>query len=195
VKTGQPPIAQLELPTLPALRRLGELRDVRPVIVIDTREQTPLSFTRLISERGTLQTGDYSFRGGEELFAIERKTIPDLVGCVCGENRDRFCRELHRLRGYRFRRLLIVGTREAIDQGDYRANVVPNAVKALLSVSEHRYDTPVVFEPDALAAARRIEGWAWWAARELVGSVNILARAYKSPEPAGDAAEISHFQT
>jgi ERCC4-type nuclease len=172
------PIHTPHLPTLPALRRLGELRDMRPLIVIDTREQTPLQFIRLSAERGTLQTGDYSFRGGEELFAVERKTIPDLVSCVCGENRERFCRELHRLRGYRFRRLLIVGTPEAIDAANYRANVVPNAVKALLSVAEHRYDTPVVFEPDAVAAAHRIETWVWWSAREIVQSANTLARGY-----------------
>src|SRR5690606_8361398 len=66
---------------LPALRCLGELADVRPTIVVDTREQQPLPFSRLKSERGTLATGDYSFRGGEEVFAIERKSVADLVGC------------------------------------------------------------------------------------------------------------------
>jgi DNA excision repair protein ERCC-4 len=183
--TASTSIVQQQLPTLPALRRLGDLRDVRPVIVIDTREQTPLPFTRLPSERGTLQTGDYSFRGGEELFAVERKTIPDLVACVSNGNRERFCRELHRLRGYRFRRLLIVGTRERIDQGHYRSQTAPNAVRALLSVAEARYDVPVVFEPNPATAAHRIESWAWWAARELIQSANTLARAYAASAESG----------
>ena len=31
---------------------------------------------------------------------MERKTLPDLVGCCMGDNRERFERELHRMRGY-----------------------------------------------------------------------------------------------
>src|SRR5688572_14128726 len=92
-------------PKSSALRCLGNLADARPVLVIDTREQTPLPFERLATERGTLHTGDYSFKGGEDVFAVERKTIPDLVACCIGENRERFCRELHRLRGFLFTRL------------------------------------------------------------------------------------------
>jgi len=60
--------------TLPALKSLGKLADVRPTVVIDSREQLPFVFTRLESVRSKLQTGDYSYLGGEELFAVERKT-------------------------------------------------------------------------------------------------------------------------
>jgi ERCC4-type nuclease len=73
---------------LPALRSLGELADRAPVIVIDTREPDPLAFERRSSIRGTLQTGDYSVAGLEDLFSIERKTVADLVGCCMGENRE-----------------------------------------------------------------------------------------------------------
>ena len=98
------------MPTLPALRHLGDLADQRPTIIVDTREQTPLLFTRLPSVRSGLLTADYSIRGLEHLFAVERKSIPDLVSCCCASNRERFENELHRLRGFRFRRLLIVGS-------------------------------------------------------------------------------------
>src|SRR5690606_30906299 len=108
---------------LPALRGLARLADLRPVVLIDTREQAPLTFTRLESRRGTLQSGDYSFAGGEDLFAIERKTIPDLVACCVGNGRDRFFRELHRLRGFRFARLIVIGTPDGIGTHNYRANV------------------------------------------------------------------------
>jgi hypothetical protein len=104
-----------DLATLPALKGLGDLAGLRPVLVTDTREQLPLPFKRLASVRATLTSGDYSFRGGEELFAVERKSIADLVGCCVGDNRERFFRELHRLRGYRFKRLLVVGTRDEIE--------------------------------------------------------------------------------
>jgi hypothetical protein len=57
---------------LPALHRLGDLADTSPVILINPREQTPLSFLHLAWRPGTLHTGDYSVAGLEELFAVER---------------------------------------------------------------------------------------------------------------------------
>jgi DNA excision repair protein ERCC-4 len=164
------------IPFLPALRCLGALADVRPTIVIDTREQAPLSFARLVSERGTLQSGDYSFSGGEDLFVVERKSIPDLVACCVGENRERFFRELHRLRGFRFARLLVIGTVEEIEAGAYRSSIKPRAVMATLATIEARFNVPVVFAPTPDDGGRQIERWAYWFARELVEAANILAR-------------------
>src|SRR6516225_4829358 len=93
---------QLVLPALPALRGLAKLADLRPVIVVDSREQEPLTFTRLQSVRGTLYSGDYSVRGLEDKFAVERKNLDDIANCCVSGNRDRFEHELHRLRSYRF---------------------------------------------------------------------------------------------
>jgi ERCC4-type nuclease len=106
--------------TLPALRSLGRLADLRPVIVVDSREQEPLTFTRLQSVRGALYSGDYSVQGLEDKFAIERKSVNDFAGCCVNSNRERFERELHRLRGYGFVRLLVVGSREDIAAGTTR---------------------------------------------------------------------------
>ena len=78
--------------------------------------------------RGTLYTGDYSILGLEELIAIERKSIADLVACCMGENRERFERELHRLRGFRFKRLLILGSRGEIELQRYYSRIAPKAV-------------------------------------------------------------------
>ena len=142
--------------------------DIRPTIIIDSREQAPLRFANLPAIGGTLTSGDYSFAGGEDLFSIERKSIPDLVACCAGSNRERFERELHRLRGYRFKRLMIVGTRAEIEAGEYRSNINPKAVLATLSAFECRYDVPVVFIPDPTAAALQVETWAYWFAREIV---------------------------
>lgn len=158
----------------PARRTPVRLADIRPVAVIDTREQAPLVFTRLPAQRGTLQSGDYSFVGGENLFAVERKSVADLVGCCMGEARERFFRELHRLRGFRFRRLLVVGTAQEIATGQYRSAIRPRSVLATLSTIEARFDVPVVFQPDPAAAARQVEDWVWWYAREIVLSANEL---------------------
>jgi len=164
------------MPTLPALKHLGDLADRRPTVIIDTREQAPLLFTRLPAIRAGLLTGDYSIRGLENLFAIERKSIPDLVSCCCASNRERFENELHRLRGYRFKRLLIVGTVKEITEGAYRSQIKPSCVLGSLAAWEVRYDVPVEWQPTPEAAARRVEGWAWYFAREIVEGCNGLLR-------------------
>ena len=91
----------------------------RPTIVVDTREQTPLSFS-FPSIIGTLPTADYSVSGLEEDFAVERKSLPDLFGSLTS-GRDRFRRELQRLLAYPFRRLLVIGSEAEIAQGMSRA--------------------------------------------------------------------------
>jgi hypothetical protein len=102
------------LNSLPALASLGDLRGAEIVVVVDSREITPLPITRLPFVTDTIQTGDYSFRGGESLLAIERKTVPDFISCCKTPNRERFERELHRLRGYRWKQLLIIGSEREI---------------------------------------------------------------------------------
>jgi DNA excision repair protein ERCC-4 len=161
---------------LPALASLGDLAGAKPVIVIDTREQEPLVFERLASRVGMLVSGDYSVAGLEHGFAIERKSIADLVGCCIGQNRERFERELHRLRGYRFKRLLVVGSEPEILKGDYRSNIKPQAVIGTLRAFEMRYDLPVVFCQTPELAARKVESWAFWFAREIVEVINSLKR-------------------
>jgi DNA excision repair protein ERCC-4 len=164
------------LPNLPALKSLGDLSDRLPAVVIDTREQDPLPVRRLPVVRAGLYTGDYSVAGLESLVAIERKSIPDLVSCCAASNRERFEHELHRLRGFRFRRLLVIGTRHEIEAGAYRSTIRPAAVLGTLSAFEVRYDCPVVFADDPAAGAAMVERWAWYAAREHVRAVNDLLR-------------------
>jgi DNA excision repair protein ERCC-4 len=161
---------------LPALRSLGELADAQPIVLIDTREQVPLPFARLETVRGTLQTGDYSVAGLEHLIAIERKSVADLTACCVDRERERFERELHRLRGFRFRRLLIIGTEEDIWRQKYQSNIMPKAVMATLCAFEIRYDVPVVFSPDPEKAGALVERWAFWFARETVETLNELSR-------------------
>ncbi len=164
----------------PARRSLIRLADLHPTIAIDTREQAPLTFSRLPAQRVTLQSGDYSFLGGEEQFAVERKSVADLVGCCVGGNRDRFFRELHRLRGFRFKRLLVVGTRQEIETGQYRSAIKPKSVLGTLAAIEARYNIPVVFSSNPAQAAWQVEEWIWWFAREIVLNANNLLPPRKS---------------
>lgn len=167
-------------PSLPALAALDTLKGSLPTIIVDTREQTPLAFTRLESIPGTLTSGDYSVAGIEHLFAVERKSVSDLVGCCAGSNRERFERELHRLRGFRFARILVVGSPDEITEANYHSRIKPQSVWGTLRAFEARYNLPVVFHPTAEIAAEWVEEIAYWFAREVVLSANGLARVAKT---------------
>ena len=164
-----------QIPTLPALRTLGNLADVRPTIITDTREQTPLRFTNLVTVLGTLTSGDYAPRGLEHIAAIERKSAADLVSSVT-HDRDRFERELHRLRGMHFARVIVTASRDVIAAGAYRSNANPRAVLASCDTFEVRYGVPFVFVEDDAAAALLVERWVWLVCREIVSQANDLAR-------------------
>lgn len=69
------------------------------IVVCDTREQKPYSFEKwpdVEVQRGTLQAGDYSISEYEDMVAVERKSLDDLIGCLMAGNRERFERKLSR---------------------------------------------------------------------------------------------------
>ena len=142
----------------------------QPIIVTDTREQTPLMFTHLRSERGTLQTGDYSVRGLEEVFAVERKTLTDLVGSLTRERR-RFMREMHRLRGYQVARLLVVGTEMELMQMVSMGRANLNQIEHSLLAVSVRYGVPAVRVDTPERAAVMVETWAWAVWRDVLAKV------------------------
>jgi hypothetical protein len=82
-----------------------------------------------------------------------------------------------RLRGAYFRRLLIIGSRGEIELGRYRSRISPKAVLATLSAFEVRYQVPVVYCPTPEIAARQVESWLYWVARELVLTTERLLRS------------------
>ena len=143
------------------------MNDFEPILIIDSREQTPLFFPKLKTIRVGLTTGDYSIQGLENYFAVERKSIADLVGCCVGENRERFERELMRLKGIDFRRLIIVGSREDVWQQRYHSNVNPRAVMGSISTWEIRYSLPVCWFANPAEASAQIESWAMYFVREF----------------------------
>ena len=103
-----------------------------PTVVIDRREKNAWRFENLPSESGTLATGDYSISGLTHLVAIERKSLPDLLACI-GRERDRFKRELQRLRAYRFRCLVIEASYADLERGEWRSKIQPASVLGTLA--------------------------------------------------------------
>ena len=143
------------------------------IIIIDNREQVMLPFADNVkTERGTLYSGDFSVKGLEHLITIERKSISDLCGSLT-TGRDRFERELHRLRGSRFKRLLVVGRRSDIISGNYRSKASPQSILASLNAFEVRYDIPVVFANEK-AAAELVVRWCYYFAREVKKNAKLL---------------------
>src|ERR1700746_3918554 len=73
-------------PIIPVLAERGgtQLKTPRPVLLVDTREQNPFDFTRFAGwfagvEKRALKLGDYSIAGLEDICAVERKDLSDLV--------------------------------------------------------------------------------------------------------------------
>ena len=116
-------------------------------ILIDSREQRPLRFRNVKSERATLHTGDYSVRVGDvslsDVVAIERKSISDLVGSL-GGGRARFERELDRLAHIRWRFLVIEGEMREIAAGTRFSNLTPKQIISPLLSWQTKYDLHVI---------------------------------------------------
>lgn len=155
----------------------------QPTILTDTREQCPLEFVTLPSEKATLTTADYSAKGLEDILMIERKSVPDLVSTLFNKtNRPRFEKELVRMLAAPSRHLLIVGDnshtspREDIESGSYPSQVKPHQVFASVSsiaakgISIHWCDDPT-------EAARLVESLVWYSWRM------VLKRAGLTPPP------------
>ncbi len=158
------------------------------IIVVDNREQRPLTFTRFRSEGGTLQSGDYSIRGFESVFAIERKSVDDLCQSLTRE-RPRFVRELERLRAYEFKRLVIEGSRQDIERGLYRSKATPQSIIGSLHALEIRYGLPIVFAGDRTEAAAMIETWAHYFVREKIQAARATLALVE--DTAGEGAQAA----
>ncbi len=146
----------------------------RPVIVIDSREQAPFDFDNLPAERGTLDTGDYSIRGLEHLVAVERKSLPDLVGCVT-RDRDRFKRELQRLRAYRYRLVAIEAQPGDIDAGRWRGKTSPASVWGSIASWTARFEAPFMLLWDHETAGRFVERYLYQCARQVANDYAAAA--------------------
>jgi ERCC4-type nuclease len=92
----------------------------------DSREQCPVDLHPLRTVVGTLTTGDYSIVGLEQVVAIERKSLDDLLGCI-GQQRERFDKEVQRLAAYHARALVVEASWQDIERGEWRSKVTPSA--------------------------------------------------------------------
>lgn len=101
----------------------------------------------------------------QDRLAIERKSIPDLLRSISQE-RERFMRELARLRSYTTRALLIVGTRAEMKATLDKRGLHLEAVKGTLATIAALY-CPILYAATPQEAAVWVESLAWYIWRDM----------------------------
>lgn len=126
-------------------------------IVQDTREQKPLTFPEAKVRVVTLLTGDYSLEHFEDKITIERKSLPDLLGSL-GNDRDRFMREIQRMRSFEYAGLVVESSMQTIANGNWRSEIKPASVMGSLQAFSAKYGVHVFLADNRELAARTVEG-------------------------------------
>ncbi|MDR1684922.1 MAG: hypothetical protein LBR82_00510 [Desulfovibrio sp.] len=130
-------------------------------IIVDSREQAPYTFAHeryggVIVEAGTLQTGDYSLSGLTDKISVERKSIDDLIGCLCS-GRERFERELQRAVGLDAFCVVVEAAWSDLAGGRYRSKMNPHSASQSVLAFTCRYRVPFLF-----AGSRQGAEYACW---------------------------------
>jgi ERCC4-type nuclease len=115
------------------------------VVVIDTREQLPYMFPGCRVSIRKLDAGDYSLEGYEDVVSIERKSASDFFGSIT-QDRDRFERELERLKSYKFKALIIEDEEQNILCPEmYGRGIKGNSVYGSIIAMEIKYGLHVYY--------------------------------------------------
>ena len=129
-------------------------------ILVDTREQRPFNFEHDLYDvqiqPGTLSAGDYSLAGLQDKVAVERKSLPDLVGCL-GRERERFERELQRGAALDAFAVVVEASWADLAGGNFRSQLNPHAACQSTLAFMARYRTPFLF-----AGSRPAAEYATW---------------------------------
>jgi ERCC4-type nuclease len=160
-------------------RVVREWKIPKPVVLVDTREQRPW---RLLDnhpnwiggeKRAALKAGDYSVEGMQELLALERKSMVDVIRSTMAV-RARFIASCARLSKLRWKAILIEATYENMkspyrEMEDLETGAHPNAVVGTLDAIEAKFGVPVIYtSPIRHLAEERAASWLskhftyWW---------------------------------
>ena len=135
--------APVRHPAIPVLAERGgtQLKTPRPVILVDTREQSPFDFSRFEGwfagiEKKPLKLGDYSVAGLEDVCVVERKDLPDLIHSLT-DDRSVFVNRLRRMSRYPHRLLVITAAlgqvKSPYPHGDTNPNRITQSLIAVLA--------------------------------------------------------------
>jgi len=129
-------------------------------IIIDKHEQTPWFWPPDLATmvRGTLNAGDYALVDDDRKFAVERKSLDDLVGTLAS-GWQRFKNELQRMKDLEMPARIIIVEGNFQDILDHKYNhprVSPRFVLRRLTTLAFA-EVQVIFASNALAAS----GYCW----------------------------------
>ena len=124
-------------------------------ILVDSREQRPFNFEHerydVQIQPGALTVGDYSLVGLQDKVAVERKSLPDLLGCL-GRERERFERELQRGAALDAFAVVVEGSWSDLANGNFRSQLNPHAACQSVLAFMARYRTAFLFAGSRPAA-------------------------------------------
>lgn len=128
-------------PVIPVLAERGgtQLRAPRCTVVVDSREQNPLDFSRFEGwfvgiETRALKLGDYSIAGMEDRCVVERKDLPDLTHSFA-DGRPAFVHRLRLMSQYPHRLLVITTALSQIKSPQLHGGGNPNRLTQSLVAS------------------------------------------------------------
>jgi ERCC4-type nuclease len=116
-------------------------------IIIDTREQLPLTFTGHETIRRKLDEGDYNIEELEDKIVIERKSLPDLYQSITSDHQQ-FKKEILRARdkGKTFY-IFIEGTLQDfyfLSWSDRPLKITPAILEKIITTMKQRYNLIIV---------------------------------------------------
>jgi ERCC4-type nuclease len=137
-------------PIVPMVAERGgtQIKAPQAVLLVDTREQNPLNFSRFRGwfsgiEKKALKLGDYSIAGLEDVCVVERKDLSDLVQS-CTADRSAFINRLRLMARYPHRLLVITSTLSQIKSPYAHANIDPNRITQFLVATLAGLQVPFV---------------------------------------------------
>ena len=131
-------------------------------VAVDTREQLPFAWKGVECQTATLQCGDYSIIGMEQVVCVERKSFADFYGCLT-DGRERFENSLHRLAAVRYPLVVIEAsmsdllsryTYVAAGGVESTSQVPPLVAQNSLLSWQARYRVPMLLCGERSAASR-----------------------------------------
>jgi ERCC4-type nuclease len=134
--------------------------------VTDTRESNPLDLSPLKTERYKLDTGDYSVKTLENRVTVEVKEIGDFINC-CTFERERFERELARMRDFTHKAIVIKGDWSTIVMKQYRSNTAPLAVLGSAMSFAMSANVSIIMAGDHKTAGQLVARLLWVSANQI----------------------------
>jgi ERCC4-type nuclease len=134
-------VAHLRGQVEPAIWKPGDFG-----LTIDTREQKPIKVCNSIPVTvATLQTGDVSVTGMEQLFTVDRKSLDDFAQCITRHRDGRFARLLERMSAMDFAAFVVEASLEDVHRRRYRTQVEPSTILSTAASITIKYGVPVYF--------------------------------------------------